>query len=292
MEKEDYMSKSKKWFYICSKCNRLLDKDVEIQEDKRKDEGIDMAESPLYLFKCFCGNRIHASDAYPNNSARELLRTCDDIFYSAKDVDKNGIKLIKQIYEMSGLNCDITTLDKYINIYEKIRERHVANDYMELINVMDEFEEVVKDKINLDDVDNFIAAVQMYDKNTYRKLFVITCASYLELVFHDYLKKVVESILPLEGAKRYFKDNDTIGIGKSLDSIDWFLDETFKQKCERISKGFYDRWRTMRELRNDIVHDNKKYISKDRLSKLRNLIDEGTTVFANLTIESNNEYLH
>ena len=71
----------------------------------------------------------------------------------------------------------------------------------------------------------------------------------------------------------------------SIDIIDSFLDESLSKKMDKYSNGFFDRWTSLRKLRNDIIHSNSTYVSKNKISKINNMIEESLLIFLNLKSE-------
>ena len=60
------------------------------------------------------------------------------------------------------------------------------------------------------------------------------------------------------------------------------LDEPLKKQMDKFLNGFFDRWASLRNLRNSIIHSNNKYITKIKISTVNKLIEESYTVFAQL----------
>ena len=75
---------------------------------------------------------------------------------------------------------------------------------------------------------------------------------------------------------------DTVGIQSSIDIIESFLDESLSEKMNKYSEGFFDRWTSLRKLRNDIIHSNS---TKNKISKINNMIEESYLIFLNLKSE-------
>ncbi len=62
-------------------------------------------------------------------------------------------------------------------------------------------------------------------------------------------------------------------------------EEKLDTKMNKYAKGFFDKWTSLRNLRNDIIHSNTTYVSKIKMSKINKMIDESFLVFANLKSE-------
>lgn len=262
-----------KGYYLCPKCYKLHDGKKATVESLMEGEG---------LFGCDCGFRIHADNAIPNSYASELKLTCENIYKQCKDIDKSNTREILKLMKTSDIQWDVTKLDKYINKCERILEKYEANNYADDREAYDEFQNSMD--LSWDECNAFVSAFSQYI-NTDRKLVVITAASYLELIFNEYQRIVLKSILPEHGAIRFLKSNERNGIARSLESIDWFLEKPFAEKCNEIEKGFFDKWTDLRNIRNEIIHSNSKFISKVKLSNIMKLIDTSTYIFAKLTQE-------
>ena len=63
------------------------------------------------------------------------------------------------------------------------------------------------------------------------------------------------------------------------------MEESLALKMNKYSNGFFDRWTSLRKLRNDIIHSNSTYVSKNKISKINKMVDESFLVFSNLKSE-------
>lgn len=81
--------------------------------------------------------------------------------------------------------------------------------------------------------------------------------------------------------KKYERES----IQNCIEIVNAFTDTDIKNKMDKISKGFFDRWTSLRTLRNSIIHSNNCYISKVKVSSLKKLIDESIKIFSYLKSE-------
>lgn len=107
-------------------------------------------------------------------------------------------------------------------------------------------------------------------------------ASLIEQLFNDYFTELINLKLSSFGSEVFLAKYNTAGIQSVIDITDSFLDEPQKKQMDKFSNGFFDRWATLRNLRNSIIHSNNKYITKIKLSNMNKLIKESYTVFSQL----------
>ena len=120
----------------------------------------------------------------------------------------------------------------------------------------------------------------MYPRNQFRKAYIIMLASLIEQLFNDYFTELINFKLSSFGSEVFLAKYNTAGIQSVIDITDSFLDEPLKKQMDKFLNGF-DRWASLRNLRNSIIHSNNKYITKIKISTVNKLIEESYTVFAN-----------
>jgi hypothetical protein len=258
--------------FICHFCGNI-NKDF-----KNSDEIIEREA------KCVCGKEILMEHSYPLLQAQDLILTAKYLYNMCKDIDKeNRIKM--QGY-LKSEKVDITDEDliKYITLYESIRSSYVDNKRDFFNDIDDEFEKKVRSKYNtdFDIIDAFIACTRVFLRNKFRKTFIIVIASSIEMLFNDYFKDLISKKLGNEGGKFFLSRYDYSGIQECIDICSAFVEKPVKEMMDNVSQGFYDRWSTLRKERNSIVHDNTKYVSRERTNAVYKLIEESVQVFSNL----------
>lgn len=129
---------------------------------------------------------------------------------------------------------------------------------------------------------SIIPAVNTCAQNQFRKAYIIMLASLIEQLFNDYFSELINLKLSSYGSKVFLAKYNTAGIQSVIDITDSFLDEPLKKQMDKFLNGFFDRWASLRNLRNSIIHSNNKYITKIKISNLNKLIKESYTVFAQL----------
>ncbi|GLB30156.1 hypothetical protein LAD12857_20790 [Lacrimispora amygdalina] len=184
-----------------------------------------------------------------------------------------------------NFNQGLDIRHKYLNKYEEIKEKCRDNDKDNYSLIANKFENYLKNYENDNMIEFLLLNITLSSKNRFRKPYVIIALSIIEQLFNDYFDKVIELNLSLSGSKAFLKAYKTSGSQACLNTINSFLNDELKCKMDKYVNGFYDRWKTFRELRNDIVHSNSKYISKITIKKIQKLISDGIEVFTNLNSE-------
>ncbi len=259
--------------FICPHCGK-------ISENENHDDII-----ARRIF-CSCGHEVLMEHSYPILAAQDFVLTAGNLYDSCKFTDKENRANILKVLEHDGFNIDNSELDKYINIYEKIKEKYHDNSRKYFLDINDSFEQQsLRQNLALELIDEIYSLLAVYDRNKLRKPFVIIVASLLEQLFNDYFTQLVNSKLDTLGSKVFLEKYDRVGVQKCIEIVNAFTEIEFKTKMDTYSSGFFDKWASLRTLRNDIIHSNSCYISKMRISSLKKLIDESIKVFSRLKSE-------
>ena len=190
-----------------------------------------------------CAEPMDWSNAFPPQSVIDFRNTVDSLFELSKEHDKENLDIHYDFLKNNFEKFDKTQLDKYINQYEKICEKYPDND--------DTLWQTIDDKFS-------------YEAGKYMN------------------REQLSSIIPAVNSEVFLAKYNTAGIQSVIDITDSFLDEPLKKQMDKFSNGFFDRWATLRNLRNSIIHSNNKYITKIKLSNMNKLIKESYTVFSQL----------
>jgi hypothetical protein len=260
------------YIFICNKCGN-------IQEYNEK-----QGTSEL---KCkVCNVSMDWKNSFPPLSALDFINTSRDLLELCKKCDKENLEnQYHFIQKDEKYIIDKTTLDKYKNHYEKMLERYPDNDDTFWLKISDDYEEDLCKIMDSEQAITIYSALRVFNKNYYRKPYIIIVASLIEQLFSDYFRTVVSNRLLEHGSKIFIEKYDTAGIQSSIDIVESFLDESLHNKMDRYVKGFYDKWANLRILRNSIIHSNNKYITKIKVSQINKLIEESLIVFSNLKSE-------
>lgn len=267
--------------FICRNCGNIM---YAMIEDVEKDSLSSVNECSI------CHNSLNWENQFPSLNAYDFINTARDLFDAAKKRDKENLeKQYNHISESTGKKIDKTLLGGFIREYENIREKYTDNDDCYWNKILDDFDKFLyaeRSEKELDiDIFAVEAAVSTFRKNPFRKPFIIIVASLIEHMFNDYFSAVIEVILPPNGRKVFLAKYDYAGIQSALEIIDSFSDEKLRDKMDKHSRGFYDKWDTLRKLRNDIIHSNNKYITKNKVAQINKLIEESFLVFSKLKSE-------
>ena len=88
--------------------------------------------------------------------------------------------------------------------------------------------------------------------------------------------------LGVEGGNAYLSSCKYAGTNDCIGICNAFVDNALKNRMDSIQNGFYDRWSTLRNERNSIIHSNNRYIPSKRASEAQRLIQESVLIFSNL----------
>lgn len=251
--------------FICKKCGNI--------------EEIDWSKGTENLMCTKCNNPMNWTNAFPNQAVIDFEPTVSSLFELSKKKDKenldNQYKLIKQ--DIGNINK--TQVDKYINRCEKIIEKYADNDDTLWLKIDDELENELNKTMNENQSKIIMVATRICNQNPFRKAYIIMVASLIEQFFNDYFTELINTKLSSYGSKAFLNKYETAGIQSVIDITEAFLEESLKVKMDKYSKGFFDRWASLRSLRNSIIHSNNRYITKIRVSNVSKIVDESYTVF-------------
>lgn len=256
--------------FICKKCGNIQ------EYDNKGTIGL----------KCKkCCNEIGWTNSFPPLTALNFENSAYLLLEQSKKQDKENLQLaysfVKQEIEF---DIDKTFIDKWINKYESWLEQYPDNNHIIWTERDDKFEDIICGELGQKLGLRIFSAISC-NRNYNRKPYIIIVASLIEQLFNDYFRDVVTRRLSEYGRKKFWDKYDTVGIQSSIDIIESFLDESLSEKMNKCSKGFFDRWTSLRKLRNDIIHSNSTYVSKNKISKINNMIEESYLIFLNLKSE-------
>ena len=229
-----------------------------------------------------CGTPFSWNDSFPPLTAHDMMRSVISLFKSAKENDKKNLSCAYDYLREEDINLDKTLLDKYKNRYERMLEKYPYNDDAVWVNISDEFIDELSHEFGEYDATLIYAALRAHSWNEYRKPCLIMMASVMEQLFNDYFFTLVSNVLSPSGAEAFLKKYENAGIQSAIDIADSFLDDSLRNEMAKYSSSFFDKWETLRRLRNRIIHDNKIYISKNKLSDCLKITESGFDVFASI----------
>ena len=256
------------YVFICRKCGDI--------------KSIDLKFGTRYLKCNKCAKPMDWSNAFPPQSVIDFRDTVDSLFELSKKRDKEILNARYDFVKSNHPNFDKTQLDKYINQYEKICEKYPDNDDTLWQSISDEFEYEIRNDITDEQSTTIKVVMDMYPRNQFRKAYIIMLASLIEQLFNDYFTELINCKFSSFGSEVCLAKYNTAGIQSVIDITDSFLDEPLKKQMDKFLNGFFDRWASLRNLRNSIIHSNNKYITKIKISTVNKLIEESYTVFAQL----------
>lgn len=265
-----------KLFIICSNCGNIFE-----YNDRVEDGFIN------HHVKCTCNSKLSIYDHFPTLASQDFYCSARDLYEKSKQCDRDNLAGLYDVLIKYGLIAfDKTKLDSYLNRYEKIKEKYQDNDASNLQTIMNEFEKIYIKSEKVDIIDhNIILSILSFNKNRFRKPFIIMTLSLIEQLFNDYFTQIIKTKLSSHGADNFLKTYETNGIQNCINILDSFLDEPLTIKMDRHYRGYYDKWDTYRKVRNEIIHSNKKYVSKIRVTEIYKFIDISVELFAKLKSE-------
>jgi hypothetical protein len=260
------------YVFICKECGNIQ----EYNEKKGTRE-----------LKCkVCNVSMDWENSFPPLNALDLINTSRDLLELSKKCDKENLENQYQvILKDEKYTIDKTTLDKYKNQYEKMLEKYPDNDDTLWLEISDNYEDELCKIMDSEQAIAIYSSLRIFNKNYYRKPYIIIVASLIEQLFNDYFKTIIINSLSEYGSKTFLEKYDTAGIQTAIDIVESFLNGSLRDKMDRYSKGFFDKWASLRILRNNVIHSNNKYITKIKISEINKLIDESLIVFSNLKSE-------
>lgn len=237
--------------------------------------------------KCeVCNISMDWQNSFPPLNALDFINSSNDLLKLSKKCDKENLEnQYQSIHSDGNYTIDKTDLDKHRNHFEKILERYPDNDDAFWLKISDDYEEELCKIMDSEQAITICSALRVFNKNYYRKPYIIIIASLIEQLFNDYFRTLIGKSLSEYGSKVFLEKYDTAGIQSALDIVESFLNENLRYKMDKYSKGFYDKWASLRILRNSIIHSNNKYITKIKVLHINKLIDESLIVFSNLKSE-------
>lgn len=265
---DDYLG----YVFICKECGN-------IQDYNEKKGTIELTCEA-------CNASMDWKNSFPPLNALDLINTSKILLELSRKRDKQNLEEQYQfILNEEKYTINKTILDKYKNQYEKMLEKYPNNDDTFWLEISDGYEEELCKIMDDEQAITISSSLQVFNKNYYRKPYIIIVASLIEQLFNDYFKIVICSSLSEYGSKIFLEKYNTAGIQSALDIVESFLNESLRDKMDKYSKGFYDKWTSLRVLRNSIIHSNNKYITKIKVSEINKLIDDSLLVFSKLKSE-------
>lgn len=277
--------------YICPHCGNILETSCR--------------------FKCTtCDKDISSDNLYPPFNALNFITTSKELYTKCKNKDKeisnllfclltNSVeelydnKIKSQMYSL-GEDCTFYTdetlklskndVNNLIKCYEDVKSNHKDNEISQFDEINDKFEDILlkKYKFSYKTIDYIISTFEAFEKNRLRKPFVIMVASTIEMLFNDYFSLLLETKLGKKGSSILLNEYKYSSIKSCIEISNAFINTSLRDEMEKITPGFFDRWATLRDDRNAIVHSNNKYISRNRSNQIYKILIESSEVFCNL----------
>ena len=256
--------------FICNECGSI--------NETKKGEYIYSAQL------CNCGNSIDISNRYPILQANDFYLTVGELHELCLKTYEENKTEVKKILSMDNIELEDDVLLKYYELHEKYCSKYPDNNPNKSIDRSDEFIDKLVSKYGISEkmAISIEVSMLMFRRNNFKKPLVVFTASTIEILFNDFFRQIVIGKLGEESGKIMLKKYELTSTHECLIICDAFINGSLIKNMDIIKKGFYDRWSTLRNERNLIVHDNSKYITMNRVNNSFRLIEEAIEVFANL----------
>ena len=255
--------------FLCNKCGNILN--------------ISKFDIIHKTISCNCGERITIENSYPGLQANDLIFSADSIYNQCIEQDQKCKDKYKLWLRKTNVTIEKDKINVSIQIYDKIRENYKDNDRNENTIMFDELEkELQKQGFNDIQIDGISSALYVGMNNQMRKPFIIICASVIEILFNDFFNCLINCTFKDNGAKILKKQYSKIGVSQCIIIANGFLNNLLDSKVNSISKDFMSRWEKLRNFRNEIIHNNSTYITRQAVEDNFNLLNESIKVFSNL----------
>ena len=233
-----------------------------------------------------CGAKLNWDNVFPNSNSTDFIKLSNLIHQRIKEMDRERKEIEYELLKKQGYEIDKSEIDSYNNLYDSIAQKYPDNNDENRIYFYDEFEYSIYNKLKDGDMATAIsiAVDTSYHshKNSFRKAYVIIVASTIEFMFNEYLNVLIKLSLSEHGRNEFIQRHKRSGVQALLEEINYFLEKPFSQITDDYSKGFYDRWNTFRNKRNDIIHSNERYITNLELTDFKKLLFEAIDVFSKM----------
>jgi len=114
------------------------------------------------------------------------------------------------------------------------------------------------------------------------KPFIITSASFIELLFKDYAKVVLKARLGEISGNKMLDLYEYKSIKDLIELLDVISEDNVKDEMNKVEPSFFERWDTLRNERNEIIHNNEIYVYSEKVTDTFNIAKSAVKVFATL----------
>lgn len=248
--------------YVCPKCHLISDLSSTVVECS------------------LCGASGDAFKIYPELSAVDILYGLYEIVHIAtlkqgnilKKIQKDLNTELKKEFGIDKINKILIAFCKTKNSYEEI-------DFNKL-------RMKVKGILILEDEDELNKAFNTFSSgdnhNRLYKSIVILSATLIEIIFKDYMEKVLTKRTNAITASKIMESLAYKSIEEHFKQINPFLLESLKYELDEVELGYYDKWQTLRGERNRLIHKNTIDISSTRANEIFGIAKKTVLVFMKL----------
>ena len=214
---------------------------------------------------------------YPVLSAVDILYSLYEIVNIATLKQKNILKKIQNNLKLElGKEFEFNKIENVLIDFCKVQNSSGEVDF-------DKLKERIKNKLFLEDEDDSDKAFNVFltgdNRNRLYKSIVILSATLLEIIFKDYMEKVLTKRTSKVIAPKIMESLKHKSIEEHFNQITPFLLNDLKHELKEVESGFYDKWDTLRKQRNKLIHKNGLDISSKRAIEIFDIAKKSVSVF-------------
>jgi hypothetical protein len=165
------------YHFICKNCGGIKEFNKELRTKNLKCD--------------ICHKSMGWENKFPSLSALDFINTAEKLLELSKKSDKENLDNRYNLIDYDKYAIDKTTLDKYINQYEKHLEKYPDNDDTIWLERMDKFEDILCKDIGPELAIAIVSVLASFNKNYIRKPYIIIVASLIEQLFEDYFTEAI-----------------------------------------------------------------------------------------------------
>ncbi|MNW39549.1 hypothetical protein D3C74_166390 [compost metagenome] len=221
---------------------------------------------------------------YPNIEAVDILYSVFELRKHAKSKQNEIIKkIVFKLKEAFNRDYDFSKVDALLGDFIDIMNdpKNLEEDSQRRINA-------IKVRLNLENEEQSEQAYSIVGSgdniNRLNKSIVILCASLIEIMFKEYMFKLIEHRTTKFTAQKLADMLKHHTVEGYLSQIDVFFEKGFKTEMNAFQSGFYDKWASLRKNeRNKLIHKNSIHISFKKVEEVIALAKESIDLFSNLS---------
>jgi len=255
------LSENEMLWYICSKCG-----------------SINKLNGAMNCPNCKSFNS--ADSVYPHFAAMDMAYSLVLLKEISKETQKQLIKeAVDWLENELKIDSSYDDVNYLLQSISKLRNKNFPFD-------MEQLDELISKRLRIsspDDIDKI--AFELLSGgyiNHLFKPFIITSASFIELLFKDYAKVVLKARLGEISGNKMLDLYEYKSIKDLIELLDVISEDNVKDEMNKVEPSFFERWDTLRNERNEIIHNNEIYVYSEKVTDTFNIAKSAVKVFATL----------